>query len=349
VYTPLHGSGAMPVIRALTELGVNVIPVSEQKEPDGNFPTVKYPNPEEASALKLAIDLAIKVDASLVIATDPDADRIGIAIKDGSEFRLVNGNQLGALLEEYILSSRKELNLMPQNPVIIKTIVTTELQREIAKYYEVECIDTLTGFKYIGEKIREFEEQKNYSYVFGGEESYGYLVNTNVRDKDAVSAAVITVEMALFNYLQNQTLYDKLKEIWKKFGYFEETQISKKFEGESGFKNMNALMERLRSTPPLCFDGIKILKIKDYQKRITKILQENVIKQDIFLPSSNVLQFILEDNSIISVRPSGTEPKIKFYISSQSKVTKSLENAIAEVKKKIEFFKEEINSIIEGA
>jgi phosphoglucomutase len=350
VFTPLHGTGAMPVERALREMGVNVIFVPEQKDPDGNFPTVKYPNPEEASALKLALDLAAKERADLVMGTDPDADRLGIAAPDGGEFRLITGNQLGALLADYLLGSRAELGTMPPRPVFVKTIVTTELQRLIAKSYGCDCLDTLTGFKYIGEKIREFEQQNNGpSYVGGGEESYGYLVNTDVRDKDAVSAATMTVELTLYHRLAGRTLFDRLRELWFKFGYFEETQISKAFKGQAGLQTMKALMDRFRATPPATFAGSRVTEVKDYLTGSTLRFPSGSTKKDIDLPSSNVLQFILDDQTVITARPSGTEPKIKFYASCRSLPGIPLEQARAEVKSKIEAITRAINESIGGA
>jgi len=266
VYTPLHGTGAIPVETALKEMGVNVIFVEEQRKPDGDFPTVKYPNPEEASAMKLALDLGAKVGADLILGTDPDGDRLGIAAPDNGKFTLVTGNQLGALLADYIFSARKEMGTMPPKPAFVKTIVTTELQRLIADDYGAACYDTLTGFKFIGEKIREFESQAGGpSYVLGDEESHGYLVNTEVRDKDAVSAATMTVEMALYHKSQGRTLFDQLRAIWKKYGYFQEALISKAFKGESGLNTMKELMDKLRNAPPATFAGQKVAAVKDYK------------------------------------------------------------------------------------
>ncbi len=350
VYTPLHGSGAMPIERSLKEMGVEVLFVPEQKEPDGNFPTVEKPNPEEAAAMKLALELGLKVGADLVLGTDPDADRLGIAAPDRGVLKLITGNQLGALLADYILCSRSECGTMPPNPVLIKTIVTTELQRLIAESYGVGCIDTLTGFKYIGEKIREFESRKNGpSYVAGGEESYGYLVNTEVRDKDAVSAATMSVEMTLFHRLQGRTLFDQLELLWQRYGYFQETQVNKTFKGQSGTNIMQSLMERLRSQPPATIGGSRVVRIKDFREGTTRTLPEGNSKKDISLPSSNVIQLILEDNSIITARPSGTEPKIKFYASCRSRPNTPLETARREVTLKISAITKAINELIAGA
>jgi len=346
VFTPLHGTGAMPVETALKEMGVDVIFVEEQKKPDGNFPTVKYPNPEEASAMKLALDLGEKVGADLILGTDPDADRLGIAAPDGGKFVLITGNRLGALLADYIFSARKEMGAMPAKPAFVKTIVTTELQRLIAEDYGAACFDTLTGFKYIGEKIREFESGSDgFSYIVGGEESYGYLVNTEVRDKDAVSAATMTVEMALYHKSRGRTLLDQLRAIWKKYGYFEEALISKTFKGESGLNTMKALMDNLRNSPPSTFAGQKVASVKDYKLGTTINPATGKSEKNINLPPSNVLQFILEDSSIVTVRPSGTEPKIKFYVSCRSARGIELGEAMTVVGDKIKAISAELNQI----
>ncbi|MBN1577339.1 MAG: phospho-sugar mutase [Chitinispirillaceae bacterium] len=350
VYTPLHGSGAMPVERSLREMGVDVIFVPQQKDPDGAFPTVEKPNPEEPPAMRLALELAGKTGADLVMGTDPDADRLGIAAPDGGGFTLITGNQLGALLADYILSSRTERGTMPRNPVLIKTIVTTELQRLIAQSYGAACIDTLTGFKYIGEKIREFESRADGpSYVVGGEESYGYLVNTQVRDKDAVSAAAMAVEMALYHRLEGRTLFDQLNLLWQRHGYFQETQINKYFEGQSGLRTMQSLMERLRTAPPGSIAGIRVVCIKDFRDHITRCLPEGKTEKDITLPSSNVIQFLLEDDSIITARPSGTEPKIKFYASCRSRPNTPQERARREVGTRVDSISDALNKLIAGA
>jgi len=349
VYTPLHGTGAVPVDTALKEMGVNVTFVEEQRAPDGNFPTVSYPNPEEASAMRLALELGEKIGADLVLGTDPDADRLGIAAPDGGSLKLVTGNQLGSLLADYVFSARKEMGTMPAKPILIKTIVTTELQRLIADSYGALCMDVLTGFKYICEQIREFESQKDGpSYVVGGEESYGYLVNTEVRDKDAVSASTMTVEMALYHKSQGRTLWDQLREIWKRYGYFREALISKAFKGESGLNAMKELMERLRKSPPKLFAGQKVASVKDYLTGTTTNPATGKQEKNIDLPSSNVLQFILEDNSIVTVRPSGTEPKVKFYVSCRTEKGMDLGEAEKSAGVKIEAIKKELNEIVDA-
>ncbi len=347
VYTPLHGTGGFLVSEALKRIGVNITFVEEQKEPDGNFPTVKYPNPEEASAMKLALELGMKNSVSLVMGTDPDSDRLGIAVPDVDEFKLISGNQLGVLLADYIFSTNKELGTMPPKPAMVKTIVTTELQRLIAEDYNAICIDTLTGFKYIGQKIREFEEEKNGPhYLVGGEESYGYLIGTEVRDKDAISAAVITVEMTLYHKSMGKTLMQRLNEIYEKYGYFEEMLFSKYFEGEEGFEIMQSIMRKIEEEPPSLWANKNTVFLKNYNDGTTLNIKTGNKQKDIDLPSSNVLQFILEDDTIISVRPSGTEPKIKFYASCRSKPGIPLNTAKEEVGKMIAGIKEEISGIV---
>jgi phosphoglucomutase len=345
VYTPLHGSGAMPLSRVLAGLGIDVMFV-----PDGNFPTVKYPNPEEADALKMAIDLAGKVNADLVMATDPDADRLGIAVPAGDgSFALVTGNQLGALLADYIFSSRKELGTLPEKPVLVKTIVTTELQRRIAGEYGVITCDVLTGFKYIAEKIHQFESGSGgLSYVFGGEESYGYLVGTSVRDKDAVSAAAMTAEMALYHRSRGRTVLQRLDEIYSKYGYFLELQVSRHFKGETGLGAMAALMKKLRNTPPDSIAGQAVVTIKDYQDGTVSDRISGKLEKTIDLPLSNVLQFILSDDSIVTARPSGTEPKIKFYASICGGKGDTLGTAKKAVAAKAEAVKKDVRQLIDG-
>jgi phosphoglucomutase len=350
VFTPLHGTGAMPVAESLKRMGIEVIFVPEQKDPDGNFPTVPYPNPEEASAMRLSLELARKVKADLVIGTDPDADRLGVAAPDGDDFVLITGNQLGALLADYIFSTHKELGTLPKNAAFVKTIVTTELQKLIAESYGALSFDVLTGFKYIGEKIREFDQiPDGPHYMFGGEESYGYLVNTSVRDKDAVSAATMTAEVALYHRSQGRTLLDQLNVIWKRHGYFEEVLVSGTFKGESGLNTMKALMEQLRKDPPATFAGQAISMVKDYRDGTTFYVSMKERKKDIALPSSNVIQFLLSDNSIVTARPSGTEPKIKFYASCRCNPGEQLETGKTIVKQKIASIRNALNSMINGA
>ncbi len=318
VYSPLHGTGLIPVETVLNELGINVITVPEQRDPDGDFPTVEFPNPEIAPALDLALKLARKNQADLVMATDPDADRLGIAVPVDGEWALITGNQLGALLADYIFRIRKEQGRLPANPAFVNTIVTSVFQNRIAESYGASSFRVLTGFKYIGEKIRQFEADNTHSYVFGGEESYGYLIGTSVRDKDAVSAAAMTAEMALWNQSRGMTVMDHLKELWSRFGYWQEMLISRYFEGEKGQAIMTNLMTSLRDDPPTSIASIAITAMRDYREGTTRNIVEGSTVKDIHLPSSNVLQFVLEDGSMVTARPSGTEPKIKFYASCRS-------------------------------
>ncbi len=302
VYTPIHGSGNVLVRRILSEIGVkNVIVVMEQELPDGDFPTVNSPNPENREALELGIEYARKIKADLVFGTDPDCDRIGVAVRtsDG-EYICLTGNQTGALLCEFILRKLSEDNSLPKNGSVIKTIVTTELIRNIASAYGVELIDVLTGFKYIGEKIKEFEINKDKEYIFGLEESYGYLKGTYARDKDAVVASMLICEMAASYAKHGMTLYDGLQRLYENYGYTKEQLITKTLYGEDGSKRIKEIMQELRINLPSEIGGLKITKVIDYNEGIDS------------LPKSDVLKFFFEDGWF-AVRPSGTEPKIKFY------------------------------------
>ena len=345
VYTPLHGAGTMLVERTLGEMGINVITVPEQREPDGNFPTVEFPNPEIASAMKLGLELAKKESADILLGTDPDSDRLGIAVPDGEKYILVTGNQLGVLLSDYIFSSMKELGKLDSKSAFVKTIVTTELQSLVASSYGVKSYDVLTGFKYIAEKIKEFESTGE-KYVFGGEESYGYLVTDEVRDKDAVTAAFLTVELTLYLRSQGKSVLDRLKEIWLEFGYFEELLISRYLKGEKGKTKMEEMMSSIRTNPPLEFGGIPLSIMKDYKTGETYTIKTGNKKNDIKLPSSNVLQFILKDGSKVAIRPSGTEPKIKFYASCKAEPGKTLEKSQIEVAAKLKKIEEDVDEFL---
>ncbi|MCF7928829.1 MAG: phospho-sugar mutase [Spirochaetales bacterium] len=346
VYTPLHGTGAMLIEKALSSLGINVITVPEQRDPDGDFPTVEYPNPEEASAMELALSLGQEKKADLVMGTDPDSDRLGIAVPGGNgELELINGNQLGCLLADYIFSSRRENGTLPSRPALVKTIVTTELQRKIAEAYGAEVYDVLTGFKYIADKIKSFENT-DVEYVFGGEESYGYLVGTEVRDKDAVSAAVMTAEMALYYQSREETVLEHLESIYQRFGYYQEVLISRVFEGEAGLKTMQNFMSDLRKDPPRTIAGQNVVLFKDYQEGVATDLRHGKPAGTIDLPKSNVLQFLLEDESLISVRPSGTEPKIKFYASAHTEPGLDPETARSRVDEVLSGIIKEIDGMI---
>ncbi len=344
VYTPLHGTGTMLVERTLSEIGIEAVTVPEQREPDGNFPTVDYPNPEEASAMKLACELGEKIGADLVLGTDPDADRLGIAVPGpNGKMQLITGNQLGSLLSEYRFSGLKEKGAVPSNPVLIKTIVTTELQARIASAYGAKVYNVLTGFKYIGEKLREFESTGE-NYVFGGEESYGYLTETEVRDKDAVSSAVLTAEMALVYREKGMSLLDLLDEIYSKYGYFEETMVSKTYKGQQGVEKIKSIMNGLRENPPAKIGDSAVAVIKDYQNS-TEYDGTGKECGKIDLPVSNVLQYILADDTIVTARPSGTEPKIKFYASVCTEKGIEKADAIKIAGNKIDAIKADIETI----
>ena len=344
VYTPLHGTGTEAVEQALGRLGLSVTTVPEQREPDGEFPTVEFPNPEEPEALEMAIELAKKKNAELVMATDPDGDRLGIAVPDGGEYTLLSGNRIGALLCDYIFSQLEEKGKLPEHPVLVKTIVTTELQRLIAESYGAEVEDVLTGFKYIAGKIREFETTGR-SYVFGGEESYGYLVGTEVRDKDAVGAAAMVAEMALYNRAKGRTVMDHLRELWKRHGYFEEILISRKFEGEEGSKKIKEIMRSFRAETPEKIGNDPVTTVKDYLEGKALYKTDGRV-EDIDLPRSNVLQFITRDESIISMRPSGTEPKIKFYASARSRKGKDLDAGVSEVRQRLDTIRAYLDGVL---
>ncbi|ERP31541.1 phospho-sugar mutase [Chitinivibrio alkaliphilus] len=347
VYSPLHGAGKMPLERALSEMGVSVVFVEEQREPNGDFPTVKKPNPEEEEALQMGLALAQEKQADLLMATDPDADRLGIAVPDAEgTFHLITGNQLGVLLADYIFSSRKELGTMPEKPAFVKTIVTTELQRKVAESYGATCFDVLTGFKYIGQKIKEFETgAEGYEYLCGGEESYGYLVGTAVRDKDAVSAATMTAELALYHREQGKTLLDRLNEIWEEYGYYQEFLINKQFEGKAGTEKMERIMREMREDIPHKLAGIMVSEVRDYLTGEVHDLTTNTKEKSLTLPASNVIQYRLKDGSVITARPSGTEPKIKFYISTfESGLPLSTLKGIVE--KKVRAFENNIHMIV---
>ncbi len=319
VYTPLHGTGAYPIESVLQRLGVSFITVPEQREPDGDFPTVSFPNPEEAAAMDMALALAKKKNASIVMGTDPDSDRLGIAVPDDrnpGEWVLLNGNELGILLVDYVFSAHSAAGTLPSTPVFINTIVTTELQNRLAESYGAATYRTLTGFKHIANIIRMLE--KKYSsdnFVMGDEESYGFMFGTSVRDKDAVSAVLLTLEAALHNRCKGKTLQERLREIYHEYGWYRETMISKYFTGQEGVQIMAGMMERFRANPPKKIGTRRIFQVKDYKTGYTIDPGRDCSVQDINLPSSNVLQFFADDGTVLSVRPSGTEPKIKFYCS----------------------------------
>ncbi|TRX48406.1 phospho-sugar mutase [Fulvivirga sp. M361] len=314
VFSPIHGSGGKLVAPSLKEYGfTNVTVVEEQAQPDGNFPTVVYPNPEEKEALTMALKKAEEINADLVMATDPDADRVGIAVKNSEgQFQLLNGNQTGSLLIYYVLERWKERNQFQGNEFVVKTIVTTELIQKIADHYEVDCYSTLTGFKYIASLIKALEGQKK--YIAGGEESYGYMISDFVRDKDAVSSCAMIAEMCAYAKTKGISLYEMMLDMYVKFGFYKETLISITKKGKQGAEEIVAMMSGFRSDPPKSFAGSPLVKVIDYQSGISKDVISGAEEQ-LDYDKSNVLQFFTEDGYKISARPSGTEPKIKFYIS----------------------------------
>ncbi|ADU93006.1 phospho-sugar mutase [Geobacillus sp. Y412MC52] len=314
VFTPLHGTSNKPVRRALAELGYqNVFVVKEQELPDPNFSTVASPNPEEHAAFAMAMELGKQVNADLLIATDPDADRLGVAVKnDKGNYVVLTGNQTGGLLLHYLLSQRKAQGTLPENGVVLKTIVTSEFGRAIAQSFGLETVDTLTGFKFIGEKMKEYEQTGQYAFQFGYEESYGYLIGDFVRDKDAVQAAVLAAEVCAFYKKQGLSLYEALLQLFDQYGYYREGQRSLTLKGKEGAEAIAAILASFRQQPPVEAAGKKVTVIEDYKtKERTNTLTGE--KTAIDLPTSNVLKYILEDGSWFCLRPSGTEPKMKAY------------------------------------
>lgn len=314
VYTPLHGSGNVPVRRILKEVGItNVAVVKEQEQPDPNFSTIAVPNPEDPAAFKLAMDLANQVGADVIFGTDPDCDRLGVAVRDKSgQFQLLTGNQIGCVLLHYILSTRKKQGTLPKNGAAAKSIVTTELARAISHDFGVEMFDTLTGFKFIGELIQQFEDSGSHTFLFGFEESYGYLSSTFVRDKDGVNASLLLAEAAAACKAEGITLYDRVQDIFKRYGYYVEKVVSKTLPGKDGLEKMQKIMDRLRSNPPRELAGLPILAQRDYLSGIRTDSKGN--KTQMGLPESDVLYYELSDGHWVCIRPSGTEPKIKLYV-----------------------------------
>lgn len=330
VYTPLCGTGNVPVTRALAEVGFeNVIVVPEEQNPDPNFAGIEYPNPEEHKALTRGIALAKAEGADLVIATDPDCDRVGVAVKTTTgDYALLTGNQIGAMLTNYIIESSKEENKLDPKATLVKTIVTSEFGADIARANNLDVINVLTGFKFIGQKIKSFEESGDRTYLFGYEESYGYLVGTHARDKDGVVASLLISEMAAYYYDKGMSLYEGLQELYKKYGYFKEKTISLTLKGIEGLAKIKEIITYFRENDIKEFNNTKVVDLKDYQKGIDD------------LPKSNVLKYFLEDGSWIAVRPSGTEPKLKFYVAVKGQDE-------AECAGKIDNIEADINKIID--
>ena len=332
IYTPLNGSGNKPVRSILKRIGLtDVTVVPEQEMPDGNFPTAPYPNPEIRQAFECALKMAKTVKPDLLLATDPDSDRVGIAIAVSGEYKLLSGNDVGALLLNYVLMRRGEAGTLPKNPIAVKTIVSTELCQKICDYYGCELIIVLTGFKFIGEQITILEKKNEQNrYVFGFEESYGYLAGSYVRDKDAVVGSMLICEMTAYYKTLGKTLEDVLEELYKQFGYYYSAQKSFVFEGQSGMEKISSLMSSLRSETPKEVCGARVIKFNDYQKSVSTDVvsgEETVLT----LPKSNVLSYFLSDGSSFIVRPSGTEPKIKLYINAVGKTAEDAENKRSEL------------------
>jgi phosphoglucomutase len=336
VFTPLHGTSNISVRRGLEEVGfTDVTVVKEQELPDPNFSTVKSPNPEEHAAFEYAIRDGEKVGADVLIATDPDADRLGVAVRNhDGEFQVLTGNQTGALMLDYLLSQKKENGTLPENGVVLKTIVTSEIGRTIAKAYGLDTVDTLTGFKFIGEKIKQYEESGQYEFQFGYEESYGYLIRPFCRDKDAVQSVLFACEVAAYYKSQGKTLYDGLLEVFKKYGFFREDLVSLTLKGKDGAEQIQKMMATFRENPPKEVAGLTVVAVEDYKESIITTLQDGN-KEEIHLPKSNVLKYQLEDGSWFCLRPSGTEPKIKFYFGVQDDSLQNSEQKLLTIKEDI--------------
>lgn len=325
VFTPLHGTANKLVQEGLKQFGFkNVTVVKEQEQPDPNFSTVKSPNPEEHAAFELAIKYGKEIDADILLGTDPDSDRLGVAVKNAEgEYQVLTGNQTGAIMLHYLLSQKAEKGLLPENGIILKTIVTSEIGRAIAESFGIPTFDTLTGFKFIGEKIKEYEKTGKHTFLFGYEESYGYLIGDFVRDKDAVQAAIFAAEVAAYYKAQGKSLYDALMEIFEKYSYYKEALSSLTLKGKDGAEQIANILEEFRSNPPKEIAGIRVTAVEDYKASIRKQLSNGKLNP-ISLPKSNVLKYFLEDGSWFCVRPSGTEPKCKFYFAVKGT---SLENS----------------------
>ncbi|WP_242214657.1 phospho-sugar mutase [Bacillus cereus group sp. BfR-BA-01383] len=336
VFTPLHGTSNVSVRRGLEEVGfTDVTVVKEQELPDPNFSTVKSPNPEEHAAFEYAIRDGEKIGADVLIATDPDADRLGVAVRNhNGEFQVLTGNQTGALMLDYLLSQKKENGTLPENGVVLKTIVTSEIGRTIAKAYGLDTVDTLTGFKFIGEKIKQYEESGQYEFQFGYEESYGYLIRPFCRDKDAVQSVLFACEVAAYYKSQGKTLYDGLLEVFEKYGFFREDLVSLTLKGKDGAEQIQEMMATFRENPPKEVAGLTVVAVEDYKASIVTSLQDGH-KEEIHLPKSNVLKYQLEDGSWFCLRPSGTEPKIKFYFGVKDNSLQNSEQKLLTIKEDI--------------
>jgi len=335
VYTPLHGTGNLPVRRVLKELGFeNVYVVKEQELPDGNFPTVAYPNPESPKAFELALKLAKEVDADIVLATDPDADRLGVYCKDTKtgEYVTFTGNMSGMLIAEYILREKTATGTMPENPALVETIVTTDMAKAMAASYGVALIEVLTGFKYIGEQIKWFEQNHSHNYVFGLEESYGCLAGTYARDKDACVAVMMLCEVASWCKKHGKTLWDAMIDLYEKYGYYREGLSTMTLKGIDGAAQIQQMMSDMRNNPKKTLGGFEVLAVRDYKEDTRKDLKTGEVTKT-GLPASNVLYYELSDNAWCCVRPSGTEPKIKFYYGVKGTSLQDAEEKLEALKK----------------
>ena len=341
VYTPIHGSGYMPVTTILGRMGITVNVVEEQAKPDTEFSTVRVPNPEEADTLKMGVELANKIGSDIVIGTDPDSDRMGIAVRNNEgEFVLLNGNQIGVLLANYILLRKKEDGVLPKNGAIVKTIVTTEMARKLADSYGVTTFDVLTGFKFIGEKIAEWEKTGEYVYLFGFEESYGSLVGTHARDKDAVVASMMFAEMVCYFESKGERIYNVLQDLFKKLGYFVEKSKAITFGGLDGMEKMKNIMLKMRQASYSEIEGTKVLSVSDLVDRKQTFADGHV--EPVTLPKTNALKLHMENGDWICVRPSGTEPKLKFYVATSKS---SQEEALALANKYLEHMEKLVLSL----
>ena len=338
VYTPLHGTGNTIAEKLLKELGLaNVYVVPEQKDPDGNFPTVDYPNPEDKKAFKLALELAKKVDADVVLATDPDADRLGIFAKDtkSGEYMEYTGNMSALLIAEYRISQMQEKGILPDNGMFITTVVSSDLAKAIAQYYHLECIEVLTGFKNIGAVMKKAEENHDKTYVFGFEESYGCLIGDYARDKDGIAAVMALCEAACYYQSKGKTLWDAMQDIYEKYGYYKEAQVSIVREGPQGAQEIKDMMTKMRNSEIKKIGNYQVLTFKDIEKDIVKDMKTGEITKT-GLPTSNVLYYALEDNSWCCVRPSGTEPKIKLYMGVKGSSNEDASQKLEELKEAME-------------
>ncbi|TKD68651.1 phospho-sugar mutase [Pseudalkalibacillus hwajinpoensis] len=336
VFTPLHGTANLPVREGLKAYGFNQVTVVEEQElPDPNFSTVSSPNPEEHAAFELAIKYGEKQDADILLATDPDADRVGVAVKNREgQYVVLTGNQTGALLLNYIITQKKENGELPENGAVLKTIVTSEIGRKIAEDNGLTSYDTLTGFKFIGEKIKEFETSGEHTFLFGYEESYGYLVGDFVRDKDAVQACLVAAEVAAFYKSKGMTLYEGLLEVFEQYGYYQEGLESLTLKGKEGAEKIVSLLSQFREQPPTEAAGLRVDSVEDYESGVRTYLEKEATEK-IDLPKSNVLKYKLEDGSWFCLRPSGTEPKVKFYFGVNSDNLDNSKNKLDELRKSV--------------